>query len=64
MSYGSQIRTAREAAKLSRRLVAIHLDVTEETIRKWEKGDTPIPVPAMDAIGKLVSERFTLGVEA
>lgn len=64
MSYGSQIRTARETANLSRRLVAIHLNVTEQTVRNWERGVTPIPVPAMDAIGKLVSERFTLGVEA
>lgn len=46
----AQFVTLREAARLTQVEAAKRLGVSRATIQNWERGDTPIPQMAVDAI--------------
>lgn len=48
------MREAREAAKMSRFALAIHLNVTERTIVRYEAGETQPDGSTVDAIAKVL----------
>jgi len=44
---GAELRAARRALGLSQRALAVLLDVTENTVARWERGELAIAHPRM-----------------
>lgn len=49
----SKLKEARESAGISQRDASAHLDVTERSLRAWEKGESRIPADHAASLARL-----------
>lgn len=52
---GALVRQERQNANISMKDLAEELGISPGTLRKYEAGDKPIPVPELEAIGRMIN---------